>query len=101
MHIPKPANAGKKGAFTVKIEIADIKGSTSRFELRMNYICPLINPVVDLLNSYQIRYDKNPPVPYIYKISSTGEIRIKFNSTMLPEASLNKTEYGSHKRLLK
>ena len=99
MHVPKPDNAAKEGTFTVKIEISDIKGSTSRFELRINYICPVVKPVVNLLNSYEVRYDKNPPVPYIYKINSTGEIKIRFNSTMLPEASLTKN--GSHKRILK
>ena len=94
MHSPRLANAGKDGTFTVKIEIADINGITSRFELRIYYNCPVVKPVVNKLNSYELRYAKNAPVPYIYKISQTGEVKIRFNATMFPEASLNQTENG-------
>ena len=44
------------------------------------------------LNTYQYRYDENPPVPYILKISPYGEVKIRFNTTMEPIASLNATE---------
>ena len=63
LHTP---SEGKEGTFSVAIEITDTNGLTSRFDLRINYICPLINSVVKPLNSYKLRYDKNPPVPYIY-----------------------------------
>ena len=52
------------------------------------------------LNSYEFRYDENPPLPYIYKISPYGEVTIKFNTTMEPKASLNATEMYSPRRRL-
>jgi len=53
------------------------------------------------LNSYKYRYDENPPVPYIYKISRYGEVIIRFNATMEPKASLKESEINSNERELK
>ena len=47
---------------------------------------------VEPLNSYALRYDMNAPMPYIYSIDPFGEVKIRFNATMVPEAALNKTE---------
>ena len=52
-------------------------------------------------DSFTYRYDKNPPVPNIYKISHNGEVKIRFNTTMDPKASLNATEMYSPDRKLR
>ena len=57
--------------------------------------------VIEPLNSYALRYDMNAPVPYIHSIDPYGEVKIRFNSTMAPEAALNKTEIYTPGRRLK
>ena len=42
----------------------------------------------------------NAPVPYIHSINPYGEVKIRFNATMFPEASLNATEIYTPKRRL-
>jgi len=68
--------------------------------LRVFYSCPLQEKVVKASNSYKYRYDKNPPVPYIFKISRYGEVKIRFTAEMEPKALLKETEIYSPGRLL-
>ena len=56
---------------------------------------------VESLNSYPLRYEMNAPVPYIHSIDPYGEVKIRFNATMVPEAALNKTEIYTPGRTLK
>ena len=89
-----------EGAYTVKIKIANKQSLTSLFDLRIIYICQQYEQAVEPLNSYVYRYDENPPVPYIYKISPFGEVKIRFSTPMEPKASLNETEaYPSTRNL--
>ena len=46
VHTPETANAGKEGTYSVAIKITDTDGITSHFDLRINYICPVIKPFV-------------------------------------------------------
>ena len=93
--IPKPKGPVKEGNYSVKIELTNKGGATSRVELMISYVCPQPEVVIEPLNSYQPRYDLNAPLPYIYSISQYGEVKIKFNTTMDPKASLNETEIYS------
>ena len=82
----------------MQIEIVSQNGLSSLYDLEINYLCP--QNVKSTLNTYQYRYDENPPVPYIYKISPFGEVKIRFNTAMEPKASLAATEkYYSERKL--
>lgn len=43
-------------------------------------------------NPYELRYDSNPPVPFIHSISVDGLVRIRFNATMSEAAALTEEE---------
>ena len=66
------------------MELTSKNGAVSRFELRINYVCPQLKIVVEPVKTYNFTYDKNSPVPYIHSIDSYGEVKIRFNATMLP-----------------
>ena len=83
------------------VELTNNNGVISRVELMINYICPQQKTVMQELNSYALRYDMNAPVPYIHSIDPYGEVKIRFNATMVPEAALNRTEIYNYSRKLK
>lgn len=56
--------------------------------------------VDDEADRFEYRYDENPPTPYIHSVDSFGEVRIRFNQTMAPRASLLKTEVRATGRRL-
>ena len=94
------SNMLDEGVYTVKIEIFNQKGSSSLYDMKVNYLCPPQEKVAVPPDSFVYRYDKNPPMPYIYNISPSGEVKIRFISPMEPKASLNETEIYSPERKL-
>ena len=68
---------------TIKIDLTDSKGQNSTYELLISY-----RPCdsVEDSSEYVLRYDKNPPMPFIKSISEYGEVKVAFNETM--QASL-------------
>ena len=98
---PKSTHKAKERYYSVTIELTNKNGAVSRIELGINYICRQKKIDVEPLNSYTLRYDVNAPMPYIYSIDPYGEVKIRFNATMVPEAALNKTEIYTPGRSLK
>ena len=85
----KSTHKAKERDYSVIIELTNKNGAVSRIELRINYICPQLKMVMEPLNSYALRYDINAPLPHIHSIDPFGEVKIRFNATMVPEAALN------------
>ena len=68
---------------TIKINLTDSKGQSSSYELLFSYRpCDSAEDSSD----YVLRYDQNPPMPFIRSISQYGEVKVAFNETM--QASL-------------
>ena len=93
--LKKSRAASKKEFYTVKINIKGKNGKTAQYSLKVSYQCsPKVKETeeFDQDGVYKPRYDPNPPTPYIHSISSSGEVRIRFNETMQPDASLIDSE---------
>lgn len=52
------------------------------------------------MSDFEFRYDMSPPTPYVYSVDSYGEVRVRFNQTMDPDAQFELTETGMGGRVL-
>ena len=100
-HVPWQSKLERE-TYILQIEIVNLKGLSSIYELTINYLCPQQEKIEKAkpLNSYKYSYDENPPVPFIYKITPYGEVKIRFSTRMEPKSSLNVKEMYSHVRKL-
>ena len=75
------------------IELSNSIGLSTRYDLNITYKCDdEIVPDEIPLNSYELRYDIDAPVPYIHSVGFDGIVKIRFSEIMQPQASLLESE---------